>query len=225
MCDRLQLRSAWSVFFFQGPSRASEGWTWLKLPSATIIAPAVLHQTWNWIIRRRCVTYVTVCVYMCVCLFVYISISIINVVLDKVNDICCFVFYRAHFSYWLFCDSHEVLTSLCTLPAVVGTINKNIWCHIVATMLPPSWHQRLQFVVTKLPPQCHPSEFAMYNVPSCWHRLCNLLSASAPSLVDIVMKSNIWWTARKLHKRTQQSWPIWCEVFSLLFAPGAMEPW
>ena len=152
MCDRLQLRSAWAVFFFQGPSRASEGWTWLKLPSATIIAPAVLHQTWNWIIRRRCVTYVTVCVYMCVCLFVYISISIINVVLDKVNDICCFVFYQAHFSYWLFCDSHEVLTSLCTLPAVVGTINKNIWCHIVATKLTPEVAICCHQVATTVPP-------------------------------------------------------------------------
>ena len=65
LCDRLQLESAWSVFFFQGPSRASEGWTWSKLPSATIIAPAVVPQTWNWIIRQICVTYVTVCVYMC----------------------------------------------------------------------------------------------------------------------------------------------------------------
>ena len=199
MCDCLQLRSAWSVFFFQGPSRASEGWTRSKLPSATIIAPAVLPQTSDWIIRRICLTYVTVCV--CVCLIVYISVSIINVVLDKVNDICCFVFYRAHFSYWLFCDSHLVLTSLCTLPAVVGAINKNIWCHHVATKLPPSWHQRLQFVVTKLPPQCHPSVVAMYYVPPCWHQGCNLLSAIATSLVDIVMKSNIWCTARKLHQK------------------------
>ena len=168
MCDRLQLRSAWSVFFFQGPSGASEGWTRSKLPSAAIIAPAVLPQTWNWIIRRICVTYVAVCVYVCVCvcLFVYISISIINSVLDTVNDICCFVFYRAHFSYWLFCDSHVVLTSLCTFPAVVRAINKNPWCHHVATkltpmcchqsatkkMLSPCWQQRLQFIATKLPP-------------------------------------------------------------------------
>ena len=150
MCDCLQLRSAWSVFFFQGPSRASEGWTRSKLPSATIIAPAVLPQTSDWIIRRICLTYVTVCV--CVCLFVYISVSIINVVLDKVNDICCFVFYRAHFSYWLFCDSHVVLTSLCTLPAVVGAINKNIWCHHVATKLTPEVAICCHQVATTVPP-------------------------------------------------------------------------
>ena len=140
------------IRLFLSRTGASEGWTRSKLPSATIIAPAVLPQTWNWIIRRICVTYVTVCVFVCVCLFVYISISFINVILDKVNENCCFVFYRAHFSYWLFCDSHVVSTSLCALTAVVGAINKNIWCHHVATKLTPEVAICCHQVTSAVPP-------------------------------------------------------------------------
>ena len=151
---------------------------------------------------------VSMCVCVGLCTFQF-QLSL----LDKVNDICCSVFYRAHFSYWLFCDSHVVLTSLCTLPAVVGAINKNPWCRHVATKLTLEGCNLLS-------PICHQEEAATMlttDVAIYCHQVATQLRLQLNSCHQVAIIVPPAWLTSSLIATTGGRFVLHQEVLEVLF--------
>ena len=150
-------------------------------------------------------TYVTVCVYVCVCTFQFQ----LSTLYSTKSTIFAALFFIGH----IFCDSHVVLTSLCTLPAVVGAINKNPWCRHVATKLTLEGCNLLL-------PICHQGEAATMlttDVAIYCHQVATQLRLQLNSCHQVAIIVPPAWLTSSLIATTGGRFVLHQEVLKVLF--------